>query len=165
MPGTSANTGTPELLLTLEGIKKLEEELNTLKTVKRQEVAERIKVAISFGDISENAEYDEAKNDQAFVEGRIITLESMLRSAKVVAEEDVSTDLVNVGVFVKVLDVEFNEEIDYAIVGSAEADPLQGKISNESPLGRALVGHAEGDEVTMQAPDGIMKMKILKIFK
>ncbi len=165
MPGTNVNFANQELLLTLEGIRKLEDELDQLKTVKRQEVAERIKVAISFGDISENAEYDEAKNEQAFVEGRIITLESMLRSAKVVADEDVNTDLVNVGVVVKVLDVEFDEEIEYAIVGSAEADPLEGKISNESPMGRAMIGHAVGEEVLAQTPNGVMKLKILDIRK
>jgi transcription elongation factor GreA len=162
---SSAKMNNQELLLTLEGIKKLEDELDHLKTVKRQEVAERIKVAISFGDISENAEYDEAKNDQAFIEGRILTLEGMLRVARVVADEDVTTDAVNVGVVVKVLDVEFDEEVEYSIVGSAEADPMKGKISNESPLGRAMIGHAVGEEVQVQAPDGTLTLKILDIHK
>ena len=154
-----------ENFLTLDGIRKLEDELHHLKTVKRQEVAEKIKVAISFGDLSENAEYDEAKNEQALMEGRIITLENTLRSAKVISDEDVTTDAVNVGVLVKVYDSEFDEEIEYALVGSAEADPLEGKISNESPLGKALLGHAVGDEVQVQAPDGVTTLKIIEISK
>lgn len=154
-----------ENFLTLDGIKKLEDELHHLKTVKRQEVAEKIKVAISFGDLSENAEYDEAKNEQALMEGRIITLENTLRSAKVISDEDVTTDAVGVGVLVKVYDPEYDEETEYAMVGSAEADPLEGKISNESPLGRALLGHAVGDEVQVQAPDGVATLRIVEISK
>jgi len=151
--------------LTLEGIKKLEDELRHLKTVKRQEVAEKIKVAISFGDLSENAEYDEAKNEQALMEGRIVLLESTLRSAKVISEEDVTTDVVSMGGIVKILEVEFDEETEYSMVGSAEADPMNGKISNESPLGRALIGHAAGETVSVQTPDGPMALKILEIRK
>ena len=151
--------------LTLEGIKKLEDELRHLKTVKRQEVAEKIKVAISFGDLSENAEYDEAKNEQALMEGRIVLLESTLRSAKVISEEDVTTDVVSMGGIVKILEVEFDEETEYSMVGSAEADPMNGKISNESPLGRALIGHAAGEMVSVQTPDGPMALKILEIRK
>ncbi len=152
-----------EVFLTFDGIRKLENELDLLKTVKRQEVSERIKVAISFGDISENAEYDEAKNEQAFMEGRIMQLENMLRSAKVVSEEDINTDTVSIGATVTVLDE--GEEIDYMIVGSAEADPIEGKISNESPLGRALVGRAPGEEVQVQTPDGVMTLKLISIRK
>lgn len=154
-----------EVLLTFDGIRKLEEELDQLKTVKRQEVSERIKVAISFGDIKENSEYDEAKNEQAFVEGRIMQLESMLRAAKVVSDEDVNTDVVGVGAVVTVLDMEEDEEMEFAIMGSAEADPIVGRISNESPLGRALVGRAPGEEVNVQVPDGVMRLRILSIRK
>lgn len=159
----SKNDNDQAIILTTEGIKRLENELDQLKTVKRKEVAERIKTAIAFGDISENAEYDEAKNEQAFVEGKIIQLENMLRVAKVVDEEDINTDTVNVGNTVKVLDVEFDEEIEYTIVGSAESDPVINKISNESPVGRALLGAKVGSEVQVNAPAGIIKLKVLSI--
>lgn len=119
-----------EVVLTYEGLQKLEQELENLKTVKRREVAERIKQALSFGDISENSEYDEAKNEQAYIEGRIFQLENMLKNAKVIDEEDIQTDVVSIGSKVKVLDMEFDEEVEYYIVGSTEADPSQYKISN-----------------------------------
>ena len=152
-----------EILLTQEGYQKLEDELETLKTVRRREVADRIKVAISFGDISENAEYDEAKNEQAQVEERIMKLENMIRKAVIIDESQIDLNVVTIGSIVKVNDVEFDEEVEYTIVGSAEADPYDGKISNESPVGRALLGKTVGDEVDVQVPDGIAKFKIIEI--
>ena len=154
-----------QVILTLEGVARLEEELNYLKSVKRREIANRIKHAIAFGDLSENSEYDEAKNEQAFIEGRIATLEKMLKNAKVIDDEDITTDVVSIGSTVKVLDVETNEELEYKIVGSAEADPGKAKISNESPVGRALIGKTVNSEVEVIVPDGIIKMKILDIKK
>ncbi|MFY9507119.1 MAG: transcription elongation factor GreA, partial [Caldicoprobacterales bacterium] len=136
-----------QTVLTTKGVEKLEQELLHLKTVKRREVAERIKQAMSFGDISENSEYDEAKNKQAFIEGRIVVLENMLKNALIVDDEDISTDVVSIGSIVKVLDIEFDDTIEYTIVGSAEANPSLNMISNESPVGRALIGKAKGDEV------------------
>jgi transcription elongation factor GreA len=157
------NGSINEVILTPEGIRKLENELDELKSVKRQEVAERIKTAISFGDISENAEYDEAKNEQAFIEGKIIKIENTLRMAKVIDEDDINTDFVNIGNTVKIYDEEFNEEVTYTIVGSAEADPSNNKISNESPVGRALIGSTIGQVVVAHAPYGSMKLKVLAI--
>ncbi len=154
-----------EVILTPEGVAKLEKKLEHLKTVRRREIAERIKQAIAFGDISENAEYDEAKNEQAFIEGEIITLENMLRVARVIDEEDISTDVVNIGATVRVLDMEFDEELEYIIVGSAEADPAHSKISNESPVGRAFIGKSIGDVVEVAVPDGVIEFKILDIRK
>ncbi|MGI6705122.1 MAG: transcription elongation factor GreA [Clostridia bacterium] len=154
-----------EVILTPEGVAKLEKKLEYLKTVRRREIAERIKQAIAFGDISENAEYDEVKNEQAFIEGEIITLENMLRMARVIDEEDISTDVVSIGATVKVLDMEFDEGLEYIIVGSAEADPAQSKISNESPVGRALIGKSIGDVVEVSVPDGVIQFKILDIRK
>lgn len=152
-----------QTILTYAGLKKLEDELENLKTVKRQEVAERIKQARSFGDLSENSEYDEAKNEQAFVEGRIATLETMLRNAKVIDEDDITLDKVSIGATVKVYDEELEEECEYTIVGSAEADPTKSKISDESPVGRALLGHKVNEVVNVEVPDGVVKMKILEI--
>lgn len=129
-----------EFLLTQEGYDKLEEELENLKVVKRKEVAERIKVAISFGDLSENAEYDEAKKEQAQVEERILKLENMVRKAVIIDESKIDLNVVTIGSIVKVKDLEFDEEVEYTIVGSTEADPYDGKISNESPVGKALLG-------------------------
>ncbi|MDQ2087704.1 transcription elongation factor GreA [Herbivorax sp. ANBcel31] len=154
-----------EVVLTFEGLKKLEQELEYLKTVKRREVAGRIKQALSFGDISENSEYDEAKNEQAQVEGRIVQLETMLKRARVIDEDDVQTDVVSVGSKVNILDMEFDEEVEYFIVGSTEADPSKYKISNESPVGRALMGKEKGSTVEVQVPDGVTKYKILDIHK
>ncbi|HZK34580.1 MAG TPA: transcription elongation factor GreA [Bacillota bacterium] len=154
-----------QTVLTLNGVVKLEQELKHLKTVKRREVAGRIKQAIAFGDISENSEYDEAKNEQAFVEGRIVNLENMLKNAKIIADEDISTDVVSIGSIVKVLDVEFDDTIEYTIVGSAEANPSLNMISNESPVGRALLGQPKGTEVEAKVPDGVIKFKILEIRK
>lgn len=151
-------------ILTLEGLAKLEEELNSLKN-KRTEVAERIKQALAFGDISENAEYDEAKKEQAFVEGRIIQIENILRTAKVIDEEDIQTDMVSVGCKVMLKDIEFGDEVEYTIVGSAEADPINLKISNESPVGKALVGKSVGETVEIAVPDGLIKYEVLQINK
>ena len=152
-----------EILLTQEGYQKLEDEVEFLKTVRRREVAERIKVAISFGDISENSEYDEAKNEQAQMEERILNLESMIRRAVIIDESKIDSNVVTIGSIVKVNDVEFEEEVEYVIVGSAEADPYEGKISNESPVGKALLGRTIGDVVEVQVPDGVAKFEILEI--
>lgn len=152
-----------KFVMTYEGVKKLEEELEYLKTIKRVEIKEKIKVARSFGDLSENAEYDEAKNEQAFVEGRIAQLENMLKNAQVVDEADMSTEKVSVGSIVKVKDYEFDEEMELTIVGSAEANPMDNKISNESPVGRALIGKKVGDIVEVPVPDGVSKYEILEI--
>ncbi|NFR47173.1 transcription elongation factor GreA [Clostridium botulinum] len=146
-----------------EGVKKLEEELEFLKTVKRKEITEKIKVALSFGDLSENSEYDEAKNEQAFVEGRIIQLENMLKNASIVDENEVPKDVVSVGSIVKVKDYEFDEEVEYIIVGSAEADPMNNKISNESPVGHGLIGKKAGDIIEVAVPDGVSKYEILEV--
>lgn len=154
-----------EVVLTYEGLRKLEEELEYLRGTKRKEVAERIKQALSFGDISENSEYDEAKNEQAQMEGRIVQLESMLKHARVIDEDDVNTDAVSLGSKVKIYDMEFDEEVVYHIVGSTEANPLKSKISNESPVGAALMGHKKDDIIEVQVPDGTMKFKILEISK
>ncbi|MBE3101862.1 MAG: transcription elongation factor GreA [Firmicutes bacterium] len=154
-----------ETVLTPEGVAKLEQELQMLKSVRRREIALRIKQAIAFGDLSENSEYDEAKNEQAFIEGRIVTLENMLKNAKIIDDEDITTDIVSIGSMVKLLDVEFDDVIEYTIVGSAEADPLKNKISNESPVGSALIGKPKGTEVDVTVPDGVVKFKILEISK
>ncbi|MDY5211071.1 transcription elongation factor GreA [Intestinibacter sp.] len=150
-------------LLTQEGYNKLEEELEYLKTVKRKEVAERLKVAISFGDLSENAEYDEAKNEQAKLEEQILKLDEKLRKAVIIDESQIDLDIVTVGSIVKLHDFDFDEEIEYSIVGSAEADPFEGKISNESPVGKALLGARVGEVVEVQVPDGTNKFKVLDI--
>lgn len=152
-------------ILTVEGLAKLEEELDYLKSKRRAEVALRIKQALAFGDISENSEYDEAKNEQAFVEGRIAQLENVLRTAKVIDEDDIQTDIVNVGAKVTLRDIEFGDDVEYAIVGSAEADPINLKISNESPVGKALIGRRAGDIVDIAVPDGIIKYEVLSIKK
>ncbi|SMC28966.1 transcription elongation factor GreA [Clostridium acidisoli DSM 12555] len=154
---------TKKYVMTYEGIKKLEDELDYLKTTRRKEVTEKIKVALSFGDLSENSEYDEAKNDQAFLEGRIIQIENMLKNATIVDESEIVKDIVNIGSLVKVKDYEFDEEVEFLIVGSAEADPIENKISNESPVGSALMGKKVGDIVEAQVPDGVLKFGILNI--
>lgn len=152
-----------QYVMTYEGVKKLENELEYLKTFKRKEITEKIKVALGYGDLSENSEYDEAKNDQAFTEGRIVTLENMLKNAVVVDESEIPKDVVSVGSKVKVKDYEFDEEVEYSIVGSAEADPMNFKISNESPVGSALIGKKIGEIVEVQIPDGVNKFEILGI--
>lgn len=143
-----------EILITAEGLEELKLELENLKTVKRKQVAERIKTALAFGDISENAEYDEAKNEQARVEERIAKLENMVKYAKII-EEDEDHDVINIGSKVEVKDIEFDEVMKYTIVGSAEADPFKGKISNVSPLGKALIGKKAGDTIEVLSPAGI----------
>lgn len=152
-----------EVILTPDGLKRLEEELETLKSVKRREVAERIKVAIGYGDISENSEYEDAKNEQAFIEGRIITLEKMLRNARIINSDEIATDVVSVGVTVSVEDMEYGDTMEYTIVGTAESDPLNNKISNESPVGRAIIGKKVGTVVDVSVPAGVIQYKILDI--
>lgn len=152
-----------DVFLTPEGLLKLENELDDAKSIKRREVADRIKQALAFGDISENSEYDQAKNEQAKLEERIAKLESILRNAKLIDEDEITTDVVSVGSKVIVLDVEYDEEMEYTIIGSAEADPYNGRISNESPVGSALLGKRSGDTIDVQVPDGTIKYKIMSI--
>lgn len=152
-----------EIILTQEGYDKLEEELELLKTTRRKEVAERLKVAISFGDLSENAEYDEAKKEQAALEERIMKLEHMTRVAVIIDEDSVDLDVVTIGSVVKIFDYDFDEEVEYTIVGSAEADPMEFKISNESPVGAGLIGKKVGDIVEITVPDGVNKYEVLEI--
>ena len=154
-----------EVLLTQEGFDKLEQELENLKTVKRVEIAERIKVALGFGDLSENSEYDEAKNAQAENETKIAELENKLRNAKIIDESEIDTKTVQVGNTVKLLDLEFDEEVSYTIVGSTEVDIAQNKISNESPIGSAILGAKKNQVVEVQAPAGVMQYKVLSITK
>ncbi|KXS49513.1 transcription elongation factor GreA [Halanaerobium congolense] len=154
-----------QVMLTEEGYEKLENELEYLETEKRREVAKRIKVAREFGDISENSEYDDAKNEQAFVEGRIQEIKNMINNAHVVKDEDVTDKKVNLGTTVMLHDLDSDEKISYTLVGSAEADPLNYKISNESPIGKAILGHGIGDEVTVETPAGEVNYKIISIKK
>ena len=154
-----------EVILTQEGHDNLEKELNYLKTEKRAEIAEKIKVALGFGDLSENSEYDEAKNAQAENEGKIAELENKIRYAKIIDESEIDTKTVQVGNIVKVYDEEFDEEITYTIVGSTEVDLAQNKISNESPVGAALLGKKKNQEVEVKTPAGTAKYKILSITK
>ena len=157
--------GEKEFILTQEGYDNLEKELERLKTVERYEIAERIKVALGFGDLSENSEYDEAKNAQAQNEIKIAELEEKIKYAKIIDESEVDLEVVQVGNKVKLLDVEFNEEVEYTIVGSTEVDLAQNRISNESPLGAALLGKRKRDIVEVQAPVGVIKYKILSLSK
>ena len=154
-----------EVLLTQEGFNNLEKEVNYLRTEKRAEIAERIKVALGFGDLSENSEYDEAKTAQAENEVKIAELENKVRHAKIIDEKEIDTETVQVGNIVKVLDMEFDEKIEYTIVGSTEVNLLENKISNESPLGKALLGARKNNVVEVNAPAGVMKYKILSIKK
>ena len=154
-----------EVILTQEGYNNLEKELNFLKTEKRADIADRIKVALGFGDLSENSEYDEAKNAQAENEIKIAELENKLRHAKIIDEKDINTETVQIGSKVKVLDIEFDEKIEYTIVGSTEVNLAENKISNESPLGEALLGAKKNQTVEVNAPAGVMKYKILSIKK
>ena len=142
-----------EVVMSSEGLKKLEDELEQLKTVKRKEVAEKIKTALSFGDLSENSEYDEAKNEQAIVEGRIAEIEAQLKHVRILDESTLSDEIVHIGSKVRALNGK-GVEVEYKIVGSTEADPLNGSISDESPVGSALLGHAVGDKVTVVMPSG-----------
>ena len=152
-----------ETVLTSEGLAKLEQELENLNTVKRRAVADKIKVAMSFGDLSENSEYDEAKNEQAMIEARILQIEAMLKNVKILDTGDLDTEIVNVGSKVKVLDLEFEEEEIFHIVGSTEANPDSGKISDESPIGKGLLGHRAGDVVSIPVPNGSVNYKVLEI--
>ncbi|KXH87365.1 transcription elongation factor GreA [Sporosarcina sp. HYO08] len=149
--------------MTASGKKKLEEELEFLKTVKRKEVVERIKIARSYGDLSENSEYDSAKEDQAFVEGKISTLESMIRNAVIITEDELNTDEVQLGKTVTFKELPDGDEETYTIVGSAEANPIEGLISNDSPIAKGLIGKAKGDEVKIMTPGGEMSVIILEI--
>ncbi len=154
-----------EVLLTKEGYEKLEQELDFLKTTRRAEIAERIKIALGFGDLSENSEYDEAKNAQAENETKIAELENKIRYAKIIDESEIDTKTVQVGNTVKLLDIEFNEEVSYTLVGSTEVDISQNKISNESPIGSAILGAKKNQVVDVQAPSGVIQYKILSITK
>jgi len=154
-----------EVILTVEGLKKLEDELEQTKSVRRREVAERIRQAIAFGDISENSEYEDAKNEQAFIEGRILTLEKMLRNAIIIDEENLDTEVVSIGSMILLKDLEMDEEFKYTIVGSAEADPGDYKISNESPVGSAILGKPKGSIVEVNVPAGVLKYQIMDILK
>lgn len=151
-----------KIILTQEGLKNLEDELQDLKVVRRKDVAAKIKEARGQGDLSENAEYDAAKEEQAEIEARIVTIENMLRNAEVI-DSDTNTDSVSIGNKIKLFDNEFEEEVEYTLVGSAEADPFNGKISNESPIGSALLGHKVGDTIEAETPDGTISFKILEI--
>ena len=154
---------TKKNILTYDGLKKLENELEDLKVVKRKEVAQKIKEAREQGDLSENAEYDAAKDEQREIEARIEELEKILKNADVVDEAEIDLEKINVGCKVKLHDVEFDEELEFSIVGSTEANSLLGKISNESPLGMALIGKKVGEVVEVEAPSGVMQYKVLDI--
>lgn len=149
--------------MTLEGKEKLEEELDLLKTEKRKEIVERIKIARSFGDLSENSEYESAKDEQAFVEGRITKLENMLRFAEIIDSSETAADEVSLGKTVKFIELPDGDEEEYIIVGSAEADPFEGKISNDSPIAKSLIGKKVGEEVVIETPGGDMKIKITNV--
>ncbi|MCQ2441409.1 MAG: transcription elongation factor GreA [Clostridia bacterium] len=151
--------------ITDDGLKKLQEELENLKTVGRADIAEKIKVARGYGDLSENSEYDEAKNEQAKIEARIVEIEAMLKNVEIISDIKGKAKTVMVGVKVKVYDEEYDEECEYRVVGSTEADPRDNKISDESPVGKALIGKKVGDEVIVEAPAGEIKLKILGISK
>jgi transcription elongation factor GreA len=152
-----------DVILTPEGYEKLKQEIEYLTTDKRREVADRIRVAREFGDISENAEYDDAKNEQALLEQRIATLEERLRNARVIDKKDVAKDVVSIGSKVRLRDLDAKQTIEYRIVGSAEANPAENKLSNESPVGKAIIGRKKGETVEVAAPRGAMKFKILEI--
>jgi len=151
------------VMLTEEGLKKLEDKLEYLKSVRRIEVAERIKQAIDFGDISENSEYEDAKNEQAFIEGEILNLEKMLRNSDIIQEDQSAKGTVHMGDTVVIRDLEFNEDMTYTLVGSAEADPAEFKISNESPVGAAIIGQEIGKTVEVRVPAGTLKYQIVEI--
>ncbi len=156
-------TNARQFMLTEEGLKQREEELEYLKSVKRKDIADKIKVALSFGDLSENSEYDEAKNEQAQVESRILELETMLKNAVIIDESDLSTDVVKIGGKVKLVDLDSGEEEEYQIVGSTEANPFKGSISDECPIGRAVVGRKLGETIEIEAPGGVIRYQIVEI--
>ncbi len=152
-----------DVILTREGFTKLRKEIEELSTTRRREVAERIKIAREFGDIAENAEYDAAKNEQAMLEARIAKLEERLASARVIEKREISKDVVSVGSTVRLRDVDAKQTVEYRIVGSAEANPAELKLSNESPVGRAIIGHKKGETIEVTTPRGSLKYKILEI--
>ena len=154
-----------DVLMTLEGLQQKEEELEVLRTVRRKEVAARIKQAIEFGDISENSEYEDAKNEQAFIEGQIHDLEKMLKNARIIDSNSVSDSIISEYSNVEVLELDTGESMRFQIVGSVEVKPFEGKISNESPIGAALLGHTVGDEVDITVPMGVMHLRVLDIEK
>lgn len=154
-----------DVILTREGLEQLEQELENLRSVKRTEVKERLKEAIALGDLSENSEYDDAKNEQAFMEGRILELEKMIRNAKIIEDDAQQEGVISVGSLVKVKDIEFDEISEYRLVGTVEADPMNNRISNESPVGRALLGHKAGEIIDVEVPAGVIKLEILEISK
>ena len=154
-----------DVILTREGLEQLEQELENLRTVKRTEVKERLKEAIALGDLSENSEYDDAKNEQAFMEGRILELEKMIRNAKVIEDGQMQEGTITVGSLVTVKDIEFDEITEYRLVGTVEADPMNNRISNESPVGRALLGHKAGDIIDVEVPAGVIQLEIIEISK
>ena len=155
----------PITVLTRKGEEKLKAELNELRSVRRREVAEKIKVALSFGDLSENSEYDEAKNEQGLIESRIAEIEATLAHAQVIDDEDISTEKVGIGTTVKILDIEMNQEMEFKIIGTKEADINSGKMSDESPIGAAIMGKKVGDVVDVEAPVGVIQFKVLEIRK
>ena len=154
-----------KVLLTSEGLKKLQDELDNLKNVRRKENTAALKIAKSFGDLSENSEYDEAKNEQAEIEARISEIENMLKNAEIIDEDGVATDVASIGSKVTVKDLDDGEVTEYLIVGSTEADPMQGKISDESPVGSSLLGHKVGEVVSVEAPMGVLEYEIVNISK
>ena len=158
-------TNKQEIIMTAEGYDELQKELTELKTVKRANIADKIKTARGFGDLSENSEYDEAKNEQAIMEARIVEIETMLKNVSVIDEHELGTDTVHVGSKIKVKDIAFDEILDYKIVGSSEADPREGRISDESPVGAALIGCKEGQIIKVETPGGICKYELLEIYK
>ena len=154
-----------DVILTREGLEQLEQELENLRTVKRTEVKERLKEAIALGDLSENSEYDDAKNEQAFMEGRILELEKMIRNAKIIEDGEQQNDTITVGSLVTVKDIEFDEITEYRLAGTVEADPMNNRISNESPVGRALLGHKAGEIIDVEVPAGVIQLEIVSISK
>lgn len=154
-----------QIVVTESSYQKLKEELDYLKNVKRKEAAENVGIARSFGDLSENSEYDEAKNEQAKIEAQISELEETISHAKVISDHEIQTDMVNVGIFVTVYDMDYDEEVEYQIVSSREVDPLENKISDQSPIGKALIGTKVGDIISVEVPDGVAKFKVMKIEK
>ncbi len=151
------------IMMTAEGIRQLEEELDYLKGAKRKEIAEKIKVARSYGDLSENSEYDDAKNEQAMLEARIVTIEATLKNAVIIDESGMSNEHVHVGSKVKIENLTFSRTVEYKIVGAKESKPSEGRISDESPVGMALIGHSVGDVVEVETPGGLLGLKILEI--
>lgn len=154
-----------QIVVTESSYQKLKEELDFLKNVKRKEAAENVGIARSFGDLSENSEYDEAKNEQAKIEAQISELEETINHAKVISDHEIQTDMVNVGISVTVYDMDYDEEVEYQIVSSREVDPLENKISDQSPIGKALIGTKVGDIISVEVPDGVAKFKVMKIEK